>query len=487
MVYYYYYYYTLFIHYYTLFKGMSLDSVWSLAIAEGEPSSLFVGRESGVLEKYSNAALVSDGPSLVLHGHLKAVTAIAPVSADDVYSASLDGALRQWSTGHDFDGKRDARVIELGTPLRALLQVGDQFYAGGADGCIYVVIGTEVTVWRGHQEAVVAIAQTDGVFCSGSFDNQIRVWDSQGRLQFILMGHTNHVRGVQFVSATTIMSSSRDESIRIWNIPEVSTESRESKDNSADAESASHVAYRGAVPLIKPSGTIYIPSTPHTFSIVGSYTFFGTSDNKIYSINSKDAARIVAEYEARIKHMVRMEKVRVEREKYEALSFMKKKMRVAIKNKRRSLVIEEKKAAAEAAAQKRRAEHEAAEGDDEEEAQLDDAPPLDDDDGGGDDTALTPEHEEELRLFSENQKRKFDERVAKLQQRAHERVAKIDPMLELRYTSEAGIFFKLPFSHYYPAGDTAVVALAVSGRSAFAANGAKVSIVTVTPGVTILQ
>lgn len=204
---------------------------------EDEPIPLFLGRQDGTVEKFISITDADLGrPSLVLRGHTKAVTGIAAVSADDVYSCSMDGTVKRWNADVEFDGRRVLRSIDTKTPLRCMhLSTEGRVYVGGDNGGFTVIDGERRSSFTGHSGAITAITVTmDGLVVTGGMDNQIRVWDiSSGNTIRLLMGHQNFIKCLVVVeddeedqdgddledSRGLILSFSLDRTMKVWRIP----------------------------------------------------------------------------------------------------------------------------------------------------------------------------------------------------------------------------------------------------------------------------
>ncbi|KAH9577690.1 WD40 repeat [Trypanosoma melophagium] len=202
-------------------------------LTEENPPLLFVGREDGTVEQYYSPEAASSGtPVLTFYGHSKAVTAIAAPSIDEVFTCSMDGTFRQWSTDPEQEHtKRCVQVSNLSTPLRCLAVHESRLYAGGNNGCLYVIEGTRVSAWSGHKDVLscIAFGVEEGQIITGGYDNHIRVWDANlGKTIRVLVGHQNHVKCLRIAAAGELLFSfGRDLTMRIWRLPELTDETDE--------------------------------------------------------------------------------------------------------------------------------------------------------------------------------------------------------------------------------------------------------------------
>lgn len=464
--------------------------VTAVAAVEGEQPVLFVGRENGVVEKYSNTQDLS-APSLRLDGaHTGCVTALFAVSAEDLYSSSVDGTVCQWNTASEVEGKRETKKVVFPTKPRCFTLAGDVLYVGGQDGNVYVVTGSEQVVWRGHKEAVVHISQLEGIVATASYDNQVRVWEASGKCLFVLVGHTNYVKGVQLLGNNTLMSVSLDETIRLWTLPDPSTlSSGESAPPPKEGEEGvAEGAERSAQPTSNPTVVRAVAVIPFTgvaeaIAVTGSNTFVGTSEGGIIGVNTRDLIKAYQDFQARNISVVRAEKLRVEKERVEKSNKLRLKLRKAIRNKRKELKQQEKDAEAAAAAERLRIARERAAENDEDEPPVDE-PPAEEE--ITDDAPLSAEHEEQLAAFAAAQEQATQAAIEEAKQAAARRIDAVSPIADLVYSTEKASFHRLPFTRHYSASSQSALALACVGKNAFVANGASVAALTVVPGVTVL-
>ncbi len=72
---------------------------------------------------------------------------------------------------------------------------------------------------RGHEGVVFSVSVTeDNKIISGSRDNTVRVWDMEGNQLAVCRGHQDDVRSVCVKKDDKIVSGSRDKTVRVWDI-----------------------------------------------------------------------------------------------------------------------------------------------------------------------------------------------------------------------------------------------------------------------------
>ncbi len=77
----------------------------------------------------------------------------------------------------------------------------------------------ELAVCRGHEEYIGSVCVTnDGEIVSGSRDNTVRVWDMQGNQLAVCSGHDNWVTSVCITQDGKILSGSADTTVRVWDM-----------------------------------------------------------------------------------------------------------------------------------------------------------------------------------------------------------------------------------------------------------------------------
>lgn len=450
---------------------MSFDRVWSVAFVDGEPKVLFVGRESGVLEKY-NASATDGAPLLRLEGHAAAVTGISAASADEVTTCSVDHSVRQWNTAAEVEGRRDGKKTDLGAALRCMVASGESTYVGTSAGDIVKVdAGAESARLRGHRDAVVALAVGDASLFSGSYDFTVRAWDlAAGTLQFIFTGHTNQVKSLA-VQGTTVFSVARDDALLMWNVPAEGGEAppppEEGEEGKADAP-APPVA---ATPEVLPAAVVQLPATPHAVAFAGSQLLIGCSDCAVRGVGSKALLKAVADYNATNERSCDAAARKIAQNAAVASTNAKRVAKKKIQAKKRSLLAEAAAAAPPPAAPA------AAEDGEEAAAEEEEAP-------AG--PALTTEQEQQLQEFTEGVNGELEGQLAAIEADRARKTDALAPLKTQTFQHARDHFISSPFCSTVAKQSDAAVAMAIDGNTAYVAAGGTVAPAPLRVGVAAL-
>ena len=144
-----------------------------------------------------------------------------------LFSASIEGDVCVWDLGRQ-QLSRAWRCHD--GPILDLDYLGDP----GDDSDAVVTAGLDGTVgvWRaadggllhrlkGHEGGVHGVATSEGLIASAGADRRIGLWDRQtGRLIEFLEGHEETVTSVTFLDSRTLVSGSRDRTVRTWDLQE---------------------------------------------------------------------------------------------------------------------------------------------------------------------------------------------------------------------------------------------------------------------------
>ena len=293
----------------------SYDRVWSAAVVEGEGKIIFVGRESGAIEKHDAANIGSDNKpaQLTLTGHEGAVTGIIAASADEVMTCSADGTLRVWNTAAEVEGKREGKTTQLPAGARCMVASGESTYVGLSSGAVVKVEGGAVAATlTGNTEPIAALALSETAIFAASYDSTVRAWDlASGAPQFVFRGHSTHVKGLTVANGTHLVTVGRDDTCMVWAIPAEGPQAAaaggaegEATEAEAPAEGAEGdaVAAAPATPaepepiVVSASGVIELPATPHTLAPLGNQLAVGFSDGSVCGLATKALLKAVADY-----------------------------------------------------------------------------------------------------------------------------------------------------------------------------------------------
>lgn len=459
---------------------MSYDPIWSIAAVDGESKAVVVGRESGKVEKYAaNHLLV---PLLSIAAHNGPVTALSVVSADEVYAASTDKTVALWSIAAEVEGKRQSKVFNVDEVVRSLLVQGEVLYAGGEDGEIKV-LGAEPAAWKGHQGAVVALGASDSMLCSGSYDNQVRLWDFSGRCLYVLLGHTNHVKAC-VISSGFVVGAARDETLQVWTIPADGDDAAAGEQKDGDGAAVKEQARPPRVVL--PSGTLALPATPTSFAVAAPTIFLGCSNAGVYSINAKQLAAAVADFErAALSQHKKLQMASV-RKTAEFVAAEKKKLARALRLKRKAL-LQQQRDEASAAKKAEQQQQERGVRDDEDDERPEEPETVEQEgEGDGTEAELSESLQAMFDAFKSAKEEKASALIADAERLARKYEESLQPLLKQKYSIPVEKFGGLPFTRSFPKGSEAVLAIAVDGSNGYIADGASVRYAELKVGITSL-
>jgi eukaryotic-like serine/threonine-protein kinase len=201
--------------------GENLGNVRSIAISQ-DGQLLAAGSSKPTIDLWR---LSNPGLPQTLAGHSAAVTTVT-LSADGqtLVSGSEDREIRVWDVR---SGNSRALQGHANTVASvALSPDGKTIASGSADKTVRfwdLATGSLIRTLSepgGHREAVEAIAYSpDGqILASASQDKSVKVWNAQtGALLFDLLGHTDRVNAVMFsTDGNVIVTASLDGSIKLW-------------------------------------------------------------------------------------------------------------------------------------------------------------------------------------------------------------------------------------------------------------------------------
>jgi eukaryotic-like serine/threonine-protein kinase len=205
----------------SLVLGENLGNVRSLALSQ-DGQILAAGSNKPTIDVWR---LQTPGSPQTLSGHTAAVTAVA-LSADGqtLVSGSEDRTVRVWDMR---SGNSRALLGHANTVNAvALSPDGKTIASGSTDKTVRfwdLATGTLIRTLSepgGHREAVEAIAfSPDGqLLASASQDKSVKLWNAQtGALLHDLIGHNDRVNAVLFsTDGNVIVTASLDGSIKFW-------------------------------------------------------------------------------------------------------------------------------------------------------------------------------------------------------------------------------------------------------------------------------
>ena len=175
-----------------------------------------------------------------LTGHTHWVTALAVVNGGrHLVSGSADATLRVWDARNAFQEERVCRghrgvvyAVSVGPPDAEAAPGEPETLASGAEDGLVLVWST--TSWRllrrleGHEgtvRAVVAFRSPPAgleLLVSGAADGKIRVWNALHSFacERVVDAHTDWVEALAVMPASRLASASRDETVRLWSVPD---------------------------------------------------------------------------------------------------------------------------------------------------------------------------------------------------------------------------------------------------------------------------
>jgi hypothetical protein len=443
----------------------SYDRVWSVAVVEGDAKIVFIGRESGALEKHAATSLAQQRPPLLtLPAHKGAITGIVAATPDEVVTCSTDGTLRTWNTAAEVEGKREVKKLQLPAGARCMLASGDAYFVGLANGNIVKIEGGVLSpvALQGHDDAVVALAVSDTGLFSASYDFTARGWDlASGAPQFVFRGHDNNVKGLAVVNGTSLVACGRDDNLFVWNIPAEGPNAGgagEGAANEGGAEEggspAASPAAGGGVIVVEPVGVVELPATPHVLTTMGTQLAVGCSDGSVLGVTAKGLLKAVTEYNASVERNCTQAARAIEQNTAVKVKNAKRIAKRRFKDAKQQLLEAEAAARGEAPSPRRggggdeegeEAEAEAAEG--EEPTQ-----------------GLSPESQAKLDAAKEAIDHDTAIAVAKAQQERAEQLRKVAPLRKQMFKQSRDKFFGCPFATTFRGPQTEpVLALATDG------------------------
>ncbi|CAO3639422.1 unnamed protein product [Mucor fragilis] len=200
---------------------------------------------SGADDSHVNIYSTATGKKrMTLEGHEGGVWALQYVG-NTLVTGSTDRRVRVW----DMETGKCTHIFTGHTSTIRCLLITKPINAGGQPMIITGSRDATLRVWRlpdpkdlqghfhgnnngndinpyfvhslvGHRQSVRAIAAHGHTLVSGSYDNTVRVWNTQsGRLLHLLEGHTQKVYSVVIdAERNRCMSGSMDTSVRIWDL-----------------------------------------------------------------------------------------------------------------------------------------------------------------------------------------------------------------------------------------------------------------------------
>ena len=159
------------------------------------------------------------------YNYLGSVYAFEYINATTMASGGQDKKVQLWSI-------KTAKLIKTISPggpvncLQLLTKSSVSYLIIGAGPFVLIYninSGNRISVLNGHKDTVTDLVLTGNTLISSSRDKTIRIWDittitSTMTSTRTLNGHANQVYGLKLVSRDKIASASIDQTVRLWSI-----------------------------------------------------------------------------------------------------------------------------------------------------------------------------------------------------------------------------------------------------------------------------
>lgn len=184
---------------------LSIFSENRITMWETESTRCILDDQNGSSSAVSSSAISSDGLQLIVG------TDSGMLSVWDIHSLSCTSTFL-------YHQKQITDVVFLNS--------GDAFVSSSLDGTVRAFDTQRLknfrvfTASRGSSFNFVAMNETDDLICSSTTgDYQIFVWNFQtAKLLEVLPGHSATISSLYFCASATVVSSSWDNDIRLWNV-----------------------------------------------------------------------------------------------------------------------------------------------------------------------------------------------------------------------------------------------------------------------------
>jgi WD40 repeat protein len=152
----------------------------------------------------------------ILTGHEQSVRCIIALPNGEIASGSNDKTIRIWNN----KSKCIKSTTETSEITCLLSLPNGEIAAGCENGNITIwnyIYNCGRTTTSGHTNQVSQmILLEDNGIASASWDNTIRIWDSEGKCIKVLKDHSGYVLSIVLLPSGYLVSGSKDKTLRIW-------------------------------------------------------------------------------------------------------------------------------------------------------------------------------------------------------------------------------------------------------------------------------
>jgi WD40 repeat protein len=199
-----------------------------IAVAGGNSIELWKYDKFGVFQEVELHPACSNGvhhlETLGSHRNNIIEVSFSPDS-QTLASASEDATVKLWGIRRlEYSDEFDSSLERRTTKFKGHNDFNSSV-SFNLDSKTLVSDGSSVNLWDSDGKLLKTLEGSNGSFSpDGKFiltiaDNTIKIWSDEGKMLDMLTGHSDYVQSVSFSpNSTTIASSSRDKTVKVWNI-----------------------------------------------------------------------------------------------------------------------------------------------------------------------------------------------------------------------------------------------------------------------------